>query len=110
MKKELTILQAAIMQAIKTRIKTDIEQDADSFGLFAAMKRLTFIRMERYENGATEHHTETAYKDDRDAYVTLTRYRVETRYGKYQRAFWQINIYSNGEMSVYYDGMHQRMH
>lgn len=105
----MTIIQNAIMTAIKEHIKSRTN-DPGCNDWEAFLKGMKFVNMTYdHERGAqtmcafqaTEEHPE--YDD-----MSLSRYTVKTRFkaAKYENnvAVWQVNIYSNGDIAIYFDG------
>ena len=98
----MTLIQKALFEEIKAHIKHDIEGDPVNYAGFEQ-----YLNGIKFESMTYDHNREVftmCYPGD----ISLTRYTVKTRFRakKYEDniAIWQVNVYSDGTVSVYFDG------
>ena len=102
MKQELTIMQKAIMTAIK---KNNSERELEWFN-----KGIKFMSMGRYIKEGYQEHVITGFNNTVNGeYASLTRYEVKCTFKPADKwedniVKYQVNIYSDGTMGIYFDG------
>lgn len=107
MKQELTIIQEAIMKAIK--------QHNNNERLIKFNKCIRFESMGRYIHKGYEEYVITGYKDKSGKEnISLTRYEVKCSFKpekKYDDNIvkYEVIIYSDGTIGVLYDGTSFRL-
>ena len=101
---ELTILQKAIMQAIKKYNAS--KEDLERFN-----KGIKFKSMGRYLHRNYEEYVITMFENltNVDEFVSMVKYEVKCYFkpankGDNNIVKYMINIYSDGSMGIYFDG------